>query len=84
MYPQYMFRAKNMKIVNNQLKIAIFTAVKNHCILHGHVSLTATGLATHTHTCMHTHTHTHTLRALTLNVCVCRVYRADLYTRSRA
>ena len=32
----------------------------------------------------HTHTHTHTLRALTLNVCVCRVYRADLYTRSRA
>ena len=48
---------------------------------------------THTHECIHTHTHTHThtphththtLRALTLNVCVYRVYRADLYTRSRA
>ena len=33
----YVF-SKNMKIVKNiQLKIVIFTVVKNRCILHGHV-----------------------------------------------
>ena len=38
MYPQYMFKSKNMKKVKkNQLKIVIFTAVKNCCILHGRV-----------------------------------------------
>ena len=37
MYPQYMFLA-NMKIVKTfQLKIVIFTAVKNRCLLHGRV-----------------------------------------------
>ena len=37
MYPQSVL-SKNLKIVKkNQQKIVIFTAVKNHCILHGHV-----------------------------------------------
>ena len=38
MYPQSMFRAKIRKnITIFHLKIIIFTAVKNHCILHGHI-----------------------------------------------
>ena len=38
MYPQSMFRAKIRKnITIFHLKIIIFTAVKYHCILHGHV-----------------------------------------------
>ena len=39
MHPQYMLvMSKNMKIVKkNLLKIVISTAVKNRCILHGHV-----------------------------------------------
>ena len=37
MYPQSLL-SKNMKIVKIfQLKIAIFTAVKNRCMLHGRV-----------------------------------------------
>ena len=37
MYPQSMF-CKNMNIVNKfQLKIVIFTAMKNRCMLHGRV-----------------------------------------------
>ena len=35
MYPQSMFKAKIKKnIITFHLKIIIFTAVKNHCILH--------------------------------------------------
>ena len=38
MYPQYMFRAKTVKIVkNNSNEIVIFRPVKNRCILHGNV-----------------------------------------------
>ena len=38
MYPRSMFLSKNMKIIKNfQLKIVIFTAVKNISILHGRV-----------------------------------------------
>ena len=40
MYPRSMIRAKIRKnITIFHLKIIIFTAVKNHCILHGHVFL---------------------------------------------
>ena len=31
------FKSKNLKIKKQQLKIVIFTAVKNRCMLHGHV-----------------------------------------------
>ena len=37
MYPQYMFYAKYEIGQNMQLKIVIFMAVKNLCILHGGV-----------------------------------------------
>ena len=37
-YPQSMFGAKiRKKLKKNHLKMNIFTAVKNCCILHGHV-----------------------------------------------
>ena len=39
MYPQSMFKAKIRKLSSSffHLKIFNFTAVKNRCILHGHV-----------------------------------------------
>ena len=37
MYPQYMFEQKYENSRKNHLKIVIFTAVKNRCILHGRV-----------------------------------------------
>ena len=49
MYPQYMFcfeqKYENNK--NNQLKIVIFTAVKNGCILHGRVFVMHPGVNLH-------------------------------------
>ena len=37
MYPRSMLTAKIRKILQFYLKIIIFTAVKNHCVLHGRV-----------------------------------------------
>ena len=37
MYPQYIFEQKYEKSKTNQLKIVIFTAVKNRCLLDGRV-----------------------------------------------
>ena len=38
MYPQSIILSKNKKIIKKKIsKMFIFTAVKNRCILHGHV-----------------------------------------------
>ena len=47
MYPQSIFLAKYENCrPKNQLEIVIFTAVKNRCMLHGHVQFFCNSLLT--------------------------------------